>query len=35
MGSNYQRLIQILSLYRLSLGQPTQEELIEQLLNVC
>ena len=31
----YHRLIQILSLYRLSLGQPRQEELIEQLLNVC
>lgn len=31
----YHRLIQILSLYRLSLGQPRQEELIEQLIDVC
>ena len=30
---NYQRLIQILSLYRLTLGQARQEELLEYLFN--
>lgn len=29
----YDRLIQILSLYRLTLGQPRQEELLESILN--
>ena len=33
--NQYNRLIKILSLYRLSLGQPRQEELLEQLLNIC
>ncbi len=31
----YQRLTEILSLYRLTLGQPRQEELLQQLLDVC
>ena len=28
----YQRLLKILNLYRLTMGQPRQEELLEQLL---
>ena len=31
--NNYDRLIKILSLYRLTLGQPRQEELLESYLN--
>ena len=31
--NNYERLIKILSLYRLTLGQPRQEELLESFLN--
>lgn len=31
----YNRLINILALYRLSMGQPRQEEIIEQLMKQC
>lgn len=34
-NSNYERLVQILSLYRLTLGQSRQEELVEHFLNNC
>lgn len=33
--SSYQRLIKILSLYRLTLGQPRQEELLEYIFTNC
>ncbi len=33
--SNYQRLIKILSLYRLTLGQARQEELLEHIFTKC
>jgi len=32
---NYQRLIKILSLYRLTLGQARQEELLEYIFTKC
>ena len=32
-GAAYERLIKILSLYRLTLGQARQEELLEYLFN--
>ena len=32
---NYERLIKILSLYRLTLGQARQEELLECLFKEC
>ncbi len=34
-GSSYERLIRILSLYRLTLGQARQEELLEYLFQEC
>lgn len=32
---NYERLIKILSLYRLTLGQARQEELLEYIFKEC
>ncbi len=32
-GAVYERLLKILTLYRATLGQPRQEELLEYLLN--
>ena len=34
-GSAYERLIKILSLYRLTLGQARQEELLEYIFQNC
>lgn len=34
-GIHYERLIKVLSLYRLTLGQARQEELLEYLFREC
>ena len=33
--TRYERLIKILSLYRMTLGQPRQEELLEYVFSNC